>query len=84
MEKIVNKIKVRGVMKYLVRWKEFTVNNDTWKKEKDLKNAKKAAVKFERKMSVKVRKQKKLDLIEEWDYKRGELLGKYIAKMLYR
>jgi len=34
-------------------------------------------------MSIRVRKQEKLDLVEEQDYRRGELLGKYIAKMLY-
>ena len=32
---------------------------------------------------IRVRKQEKLDLVEEQDYRRGELLGKYIAKMLY-
>jgi len=33
MEKILNKRKVRGVMKYLVYWKGFMVENDIWKKE---------------------------------------------------
>ena len=28
VEKILNKKKVRGVMKYLVRWKEFTAENN--------------------------------------------------------
>jgi len=34
-------------------------------------------------MNAKVRRQEKLDMTEEKDYKRGELLGKYTAKMLY-
>ena len=35
-------------------------------------------------MSTEVRRQEKLDLAEEENYRRGELLGKYTAKMLYR
>ena len=35
-------------------------------------------------MSIEVRRQEKLDLAEEVNYRRGELLGKYTAKMLYR
>ena len=34
-------------------------------------------------MSTEVRQQEKLDMIEEKDYRRGELPGKYIAKILY-
>ena len=29
VEKILNKKKIRGVVKYLVRWKEFTAEGDT-------------------------------------------------------
>ena len=35
-------------------------------------------------MSVEVRRQEKLDMIEEKDFRRGKLPGKYTAKMLYR
>jgi len=35
-------------------------------------------------MSAEVRRQEKLDMIEEKDFRRGELLRKYTAKMLYR
>ena len=34
-------------------------------------------------MSAKVRRQEKLDMMEEKDFRRGELLGKYTAKILY-
>ena len=34
-------------------------------------------------MSTEVRQQEKLDMIEKKDYRRGELPGKYIAKILY-
>jgi len=34
-------------------------------------------------MNAEVRRQEKLDMTEEKDCKRKELLGKYIVKMLY-
>ena len=40
--------------------------------------------KFEGRMSAEVRRQEKLDIMEEKDFQRGELSKKYIAKMLYR
>jgi len=40
-------------------------------------------VEFEGKMSTEVRRQEKLDRTEEKDFRRGELLEKYMAKMLY-
>jgi len=40
--------------------------------------------KFERRMSAEVRRQEKLDIMEEKDFQKGELSKKYIAKMLYR
>ena len=40
VEKILNKRKVREVVKYLVQWKEFMVEHDSWEKEKDLENTK--------------------------------------------
>ena len=60
------------------------VEHDIWKKEKNLKNIKEVVVEFERKMSIKVRRQEKLDMVEERDFRKGELLGNYITKMLYR
>ena len=54
------------------------------KKEKDLENMKEAIVEFKERISVKVRRQEKLDLAEEQGYRRGELPEKYIAKMLYK
>ena len=38
---------------------------------------------FEGIMSAEVRRQEKLDIIEEKNFRREELLGKYMAKMLY-
>ena len=39
VEKILNKKKMRGVMKYLVWWKGFTAEGDTWERKENLKNA---------------------------------------------
>ena len=33
---------------------------------------------------MEVRKQEKIDIVEERDFRRGELPGKFMAKMLYR
>ena len=33
---------------------------------------------------MEIRKQEKIDMVEERDVRRGELLGKFMAKMLYR
>jgi len=83
VEKILNKRKIREVEKYLVCWKGFIVEHDTWKKEEDLGNARETVEEFERRISAEIRKQEKVDRIEEKDFRRGELLGKYMAKMLY-
>ena len=83
MEKILNKKKIRGVEKYLVWWKGFTAEGDTWERIENLKNAEEAIKEFEGKMSVEVRRQEKIDMAEERDFRRGELPGKFMAKMLY-
>ena len=52
-------------------------------KEIDLENVKKVVVEFEGRIGAEVRKQEKLDIVEEQDFRNGKLLGKYAAKMLY-
>jgi len=69
--------------KYLVRWKRFTAEYNTWEKGEDLEHAKEALEEFEGRMNVEVRRQEKLDIAEERDFRRGELSGKFTAKMLY-
>ena len=78
-----NKRKVRGVVKYLVQWKGFIAEYDSWEKKENLENTKKLVTEFKRRINTKVRRQEKLDLAEEKDFRRVELPGKYIAKMLY-
>jgi len=48
VEKILNKKKIRGVEKYLIRWKGFTVEGNTWERKENLKNTEKLIEEFER------------------------------------
>ena len=78
VEKILNKKKVRGIEKYLIRWKGFTAEGDTWERRENLKNAEELIKEFEQ-GEVVVRR----EVEEEGEYKRMELPGKYTAKVLY-
>ena len=66
-----------------MRWKGFMVEYNTWEKEKDLENARGVVEEFKEKMSMEIRRQERLNRIEEKDFKRGQLPEKYMAKMLY-
>ena len=78
VEKILNKKKIRGVEKYLIWWKEFTAEEDTWERRENLKNMEKLIKEFER-GEVVVRR----EVEEKEEYRRMELPGKYTAKLLY-
>jgi len=66
-----------------VQWKGFTAEGDTWERRENLKNAEELIEEFERE-GVEVRRQEKVERKKEVDeYKRMELLGKYMAKLLY-
>ena len=84
VEKILNKRKIRGVDKYLVQWKGFMMKHNTWEKREALENAREALEEFERRMNAEVRRQERLDMEEEKNFRRRELPGKYTVKMLYR
>jgi len=47
VEKILNKKKIRGVVKYLIQWKGFIVEGDTWERKENLKNMKELIAEFE-------------------------------------
>jgi len=40
-------------------------------------------VEFKRRLNIEVKRQKKLDIVEKKYFRREELPGKYIVKMLY-
>jgi len=85
VEKILNKRKIRGVDKYLVQWKGFTAESDTWEKEENLKNAKELVDDFEGRIGAEIRCQEGIveKKREKEKYRRMELPGKYTAKLLY-
>jgi len=83
VEKILNKKKIREVEKYLVRWKGFTAERDTWERKESLKNAGEALEEFEGRMNAEIRRQEKIKMAEERDFRKEELPGKFMAKMLY-
>jgi len=66
-----------------VWWKGFTAEGDTWERKENLKNAEKLMEEFKGRMNAEVRRQEKIDIVEERDFRRGELPGKFTAKMLY-
>ena len=79
IKKILNKRKMQGIDRYLVQWKGFTAENNT----------KELVDEFKERLSAEVRRQEKVEQgrgiknprVEE--YKRNELLEKYMRKLLY-
>jgi len=74
VERILNKQWIRGKNKYLVWWKGFMAESDTWEEEENLENAKKAIEEYEREYRrdmEDVRRQER----EEEIFRRGELPG---------
>ena len=56
-----NKRKIRGIEKYLVQWKGFIIENDTWEREEDLGNIKELVDEFKGRLSAEVRRQEKVE-----------------------
>jgi len=55
VEKILNKRTVRGKEKFLVRWKGYMVEEDTWENKENLENAKELVEEFEREYGEEVK-----------------------------
>jgi len=82
VERILNKQRVREKDKYLVCWKGFTAEFDTWEGRENLENAKEAIEKFEKEyqqdMEDVARQEHK-----EGTFQQGELPGRFTARKLY-
>ena len=81
---------MQGVDRYLVHWKGFTAENDTWEKKENLGNAKELVEEFKGRLNAEVRRQENIEAEREIKknprvekYRRSKLLGKYTAKLLY-
>ena len=59
------------------------VEGDTWERKENLKNSEEALIEFKRRMIMEIRRQEKLDMAEERDFRREELPGKFTVRMLY-
>ena len=90
VEKILDRQERRGKTKYLVKWKEYIVEENTWEELENLKNAMEKVEEFEKGrfkeeiQRIRLKKEKEIKLNPEVEeFKRGELLERYMAKLLY-
>ena len=82
VKRILNKQQIQGKDKYLVWWKRFMAESDTWEERENLENAKEAVKEFEKEYwqdIEDVRKQER----EKGTFKKGELPGWFIARKLF-
>ena len=81
VEKILNKKRFRGKDQYLVWWKGYMAEENTWEPRENLGNVKDLVREFKEEYGKIGRiKERRSDKKEE----KGELLGRYMVKMLYR
>jgi len=83
VEKILNKRTVRGKEKFLVRWKGYTAEEDTWENRKNLENAKELVEEFEREYGEEVEELRWQEQEEEEKEFSQELSREFTAKLLY-
>ena len=90
VEEILDRQEKKGKTKYLVKWKGYTVEENTWEGLENLKNAGRKIEEFEKGrfeeeiQRIRVKKGKEVKLNPEAEeFRRGELPGRYTVKMLY-
>jgi len=92
VEKILNRRDIREKQNYLVRWKGYIAEEDTWERLENLGNAIDLVEEFEKEIGgeeirrVQMRKEKEKEKVlnpEVEMFERSELPGKYIAKNLF-
>ena len=73
-----------------MKWKGYTAEENTWERLENLKNAREKIEEFEKRkfekeiQRIRVKKGKEIKLNPEVEeFKRGELPGRYMAKVLY-
>ena len=59
------------------------MESNIWKRKEDLEHAKELVNEFEGRMNAEVRRQEKIDMAEERDFRRRELSEKFMARILY-
>ena len=83
VERILNKQQVRGKDKYLVCWKGFTVESDTWEGRENLKNAKEAIKEFEKEYRQDMEDIARQEC-KEGTFRKGKLPGRFMTRKLFR
>jgi len=84
VEKILNKRVVQGKEKFLVQWKEYIAEENTWENRKNLGNAKELVKEFEREYREEAEELRRQELEEEEEEFSQELPREFMAKLLYR
>jgi len=84
VEKILNRRRIRGKDKFLVQWKGFTAEGDTWESRENLQNTGDLLKEFEEEYNRdrrEVRRQEKVE--DNKNYWRGGFPGWYAARRLF-
>ena len=84
VEKILNKRMIREKKKFLVRWKEYTMEKDIWENRENLENMKELVEEFEKEYREEAEELRQQELEEEEREFSQELSREFMAKLLYR
>jgi len=74
---------VRGKKKFLVRWKGYMAEEDTWENRENLENAKELVEEFEREYRKEAEELRRQEQEEEEKEFSWELSREFMAKLLY-
>ena len=80
--RILNKQQIREKNKYLVQWKGFTAESDTWEGKENLGNAKEVVKEFEKEYQWDIENVRRQERKKEM-FKRGKLPERFIARKLF-
>ena len=83
VEKILNKRMVRGKEKFLVRWKGYIAEEDTWENKENLENVKELVEEFKKEYREEVEELRQQEQEEEEKEFSQELPREFMAKLLY-
>ena len=83
VEKILNKRVVWGKEKFLVQWKGYTAEGDTWESRENLENVNELVEEFKREYGEEAEELRRQELEDEEKEFSRELPREFTAKLLY-